>query len=186
MKDPETSLQLHRTLALYFEADSVPLARKVDELPFHYELSDNRPQLREFLRNQQFFPHLYTEQNKSDLFHYWHFVGDTNETIADGYVTALRRFEGTNPPNDILASAVRATAKFLEEIGEYQSSNRIFHQALHGDSILFGQYHEVTASDLFYLAVTYFHLADYEASANYARQYVAFLTMYLLSRMMPD
>jgi len=57
----------------------------------------------------------------------------------------------------------------MEEIGEYDKSNRIFHQALHADSLMYGQWHELVATDMYYLALTYFHLAKYAEAKNYGK-----------------
>lgn len=172
-KSSAQTAEIHRELANYFQGDSVPAHRKSDELPFHLEKCHDRRGLRQFLLDCRYFPALYSDQTKTDLFHYWHVVGDSIDTIAPAYVDALQRFQNSNPATDVLAAAIRAVAKFLEEIGDYQRANRIFHQALTADSSLHGQWHEITAADLFYLALTYFHLADLTSSVNYARQYAS-------------
>ena len=60
-------------------------------------------------------------------------------------------------------------ARFMEEIGEYEKANRIFHQAYAADTTLYGQWHELVATDLYYLALTDYYLANYQEAHQYAK-----------------
>jgi tetratricopeptide (TPR) repeat protein len=105
-----------------------------------------------------------------NLFHYWHLVGVKNQRIGEIYFSALNSFTSSNPAGDVLGEVLRQTARCMEEIGEYEKANKIFHQSLYADTTMFGQWHEVVATDMYFLALTYIHLANYTSARNFARQ----------------
>ncbi|KAL8585818.1 hypothetical protein ACOMHN_065168 [Nucella lapillus] len=123
LTDPQEAAKWHGRLIQYFNGCS-SIARKAEELPYHYIAVDNTDGLRRCLLERSMFEYLYTQTNKQQLMQYWIKAGGY-PLAAASYQQALKDYitldglEGTTEGEEL---AMRV-AWFLVDIGEYDAAS---------------------------------------------------------------
>ena len=70
---------------------SSSIERKSEELPYHYIALKDMDGLKECLLSREMFEHMYTENNKRLLMHYWEAAGGYS-LAAKSYQAALNKY----------------------------------------------------------------------------------------------
>ena len=78
-------------LTFSWSVASSNIARKAEELPYHYIATNNIEGLRRCLLTREIFEQLYTERTKQVLMQYWQVAGGY-QLAAESYKKALQDF----------------------------------------------------------------------------------------------
>eukprot|EP00002_Diphylleia_rotans_P034389 TRINITY_DN7378_c0_g1_i1.p1 TRINITY_DN7378_c0_g1~~TRINITY_DN7378_c0_g1_i1.p1 ORF type:complete len:1864 (-),score=413.33 TRINITY_DN7378_c0_g1_i1:109-5700(-) len=163
--------QVHRRMASFFSQDSdIKDARKVDELPWHLEKSDDVAALASYVSDLSVFDLMYTPQRKYDLLRYWRSIEENSkksgiQTVHQGvdfsYIEAVER--GRFPSNCIVSELLLRLADFLQEYSKYEGAIRMYQKAR--DQFSLGSRHADSLNVDMKIAVVY-HIQERNLEAE--------------------
>uniref|UniRef100_A0A6B2KWH3 Uncharacterized protein n=1 Tax=Arcella intermedia TaxID=1963864 RepID=A0A6B2KWH3_9EUKA len=164
--------QYHNALAELFSQQALN-RRKLEEYPYHLEKCGKKAELRSFLSNFDHFYFMYTggSELRSDLYRYWYnFLGVKNAELGTLYFKLANEFIESHPPGDILGDRLRTLSEFFSGIGQYDPALKLLRVVLYTDENLYGQWHELVATDLYLMALVNYHKADYTEAHSKAQR----------------
>eukprot|EP01130_Rhizamoeba_saxonica_P017696 TRINITY_DN862_c0_g2_i1.p1 TRINITY_DN862_c0_g2~~TRINITY_DN862_c0_g2_i1.p1 ORF type:complete len:1369 (-),score=302.65 TRINITY_DN862_c0_g2_i1:28-4134(-) len=129
LKSIDQRHEFHNILANYFiDLDGLP-QRKIEELPFQLEKSNNFRDLADFLADLRIFEIFYKEENRYEMLYYWRSIEKNTRLRCNKIYNKI--ISRNQFPSGIIAShLIHNLAKFLQSMNKYKAAKKMYLRAI--------------------------------------------------------